>query len=122
MSCVCLVLLVNRLEHTHVLGVISGSLDKISELAAATFDGGPPMDQIERMIWLNWGLEAVSDEIDTKTVLREICPFSGMKHASSRGSLQVECWFLDNSPPVKYADRKIVTFLGHGDVSREINA
>ena len=29
-------LLVNRLEHTDVLGVLSGSLVKISELAAAT--------------------------------------------------------------------------------------
>ena len=26
----------------------------------------PPMDQIERMVWLSWGLEALSDEIDTK--------------------------------------------------------
>lgn len=31
-------LLVNRLEHTNVLGVLSGSLDKISELAAATLN------------------------------------------------------------------------------------
>ena len=29
-------LLVNRLEHTDVLGVLSGSLVKIGELAAAT--------------------------------------------------------------------------------------
>ena len=26
----------------------------------------PPMDQIKRTKWLNWGLEAVSDEIDSK--------------------------------------------------------
>ena len=45
-----------------------------------------------------------------------------MEHAISRHSLQVECWFLDNSPAVKYADRIIITFPGHEAVSREINA
>ena len=40
----------------------------------------------------------------------------------SRHSLQVECWFLGNSPPVKYADRIIITFPGHEAAYREINA
>lgn len=31
----CLMLLVNRLEHTNVLGVLAGPLDEISKLAAA---------------------------------------------------------------------------------------
>ena len=45
-----------------------------------------------------------------------------MEHASSQHSLQVECWFFDNSPPIKYADRMIITFPGHEAVSLEIFA
>lgn len=32
-------LFVNRLEHTNVFGVLSGSLDKVGELAAAVMGG-----------------------------------------------------------------------------------
>ena len=57
-----------------------------------------------------------------KPFWRVICQFSGAKHAISRHSLQVECWFLDDSAPMDYVDRTNVTFPGHEDVSREINA
>ena len=57
-----------------------------------------------------------------KPFWRVICQFSGAKHAISRHSLQVECWLFGNSPPVDHTNRANVTFPGHEDVSREINA
>ena len=45
-----------------------------------------------------------------------------MEPASSRHSMQVVCWFLDNSPPEDHTNRTNTTFPGHEAVSRKINA
>ena len=57
-----------------------------------------------------------------KLFLQAICQFSGVEHASSRHSVQVECWLLDINPAMDHADRMNITFPGHEGVSDEINA
>ena len=72
------------------------------------------------------GHEAVSGEINAKYLfLRQMSdfgPFSAIKHVNSRHSSQNECWFLDKSPPMDYADRMNASFPGHEAVSHEILA
>ena len=72
------------------------------------------------------GHEAVSREINAKYLfLRQMSdfdPFSAVKHVNSRHTLQIECWFLDNSPTMDYVDRVDTSFLGHEAVSDEILA
>ena len=45
-----------------------------------------------------------------------------MEHANSRRLLQVEYWFLDDSPPTDHTKRTNTTFPGHEAVSLEIFA
>ena len=57
-----------------------------------------------------------------KLFLRAICQFLGTKHASSRHSLQIECWFLHSGSPINHTNRKNTSFPGRKAVSLEINA
>ena len=72
------------------------------------------------------GHEAVSHEINAKYLflrqMSDLGPISAVKHANSRHTLPIECWFLDNSLPMNYADRMSTTFPGHEGVSHEILA
>ena len=49
-------------------------------------------------------------------------PNLGMKHASSRHSLQIECWLSHRNPAMDYGDRMNISFPGREGVSDEINA
>jgi hypothetical protein len=72
------------------------------------------------------GREAVSFEINAKYLflrqMSDLGSISAAKHVCSRHSLRIECWFLDNSPPMDHADRMNTSFPGHEGISGEITA
>ena len=65
-------------------------------------------------------------EINAKyPVLRQMSdlgPISAVKHVFPRHTLQIECWFLDDNPPMNHTDRMNTSFPGHEGLSDEITA
>ena len=84
------------------------------------------MKYADRTIITFPGHGAVSREINAQyLILRQMSdlrPISAVKHANSLHTLQIECWFFDNSSLIYYEDRMNTSFPGHEGVSHEISA
>ena len=69
-------------------------------------DNNPTVDHTKRTNITFPGHKAVSLEIFANHLfLRQVSdfgPISAVQHVVSRHSLQVECWFLDSSPPMNH--------------------